>query len=464
MPFLLRRKFAVSFMTWLVAISCHSLAESPNAAHRSEPPLTLPKALRLANERNLRLRRQREEAVVSQGRITEVRSAALPHVDMHAQYARLDDVMSIDLGTSAMTMGQKDNYEVAAEIRQLLYAGGSVSAALRLAREHDASVVSQTEYAEDELAFAVHAVFNRVLLSKEHLAVAKQAMRLAEKNCKDVSARLNQGLARRFDLLRANEQLSRSESDHLGAENAYLKARLDLLNLLDLPLDDPRDVAGSLRYKFAVPPGAGGAEQATNNRSDVASMRSIVAVHREALRIAKSGNRPTLAIFGQLKYANPDRSFADEWEDSWMVGIRAEMPIFDGLETHGKVAQARAQLRQAELMLSDLLSKVHLETAQAKADLATATHLVGAREKNREQAKEALHLAQRAYKEGLQEQIDVITALLAFTESQRNHAAALFQHTMAVRQLQRATGVLVPRSDPRPSSDTRQQSGLRRGE
>jgi len=424
----------------LIALGIHSAAFSEPAV--TNAPLTLQEALRLADEHSFAVRHALQESAVARGQITEARSAALPRLDLSAQYARLDEVTSVNFGDSAFSMGQRDNYEAVAEVRQVLYAGGGVRAALRLAKEYEGTAVAHAGHTRQLTAYAVHAAFNEVLLASEHLTVAEQAVALSRKNLTDVQSRLRQGVARNFDLLRAEAQVSQSEADRIAAENAQRKARMALFRLLELPLDSAREVVGRLdepRHQPLPDP----ISLAMANRQDLVAARHMVGVQRESVGVAQSHARPAIVAFGQGKYANPDRSFADDWETSWMVGVRAELPVFDGLQTRGKVQQASARLRQAELNFDDTLSRIRLDIAQAEADIATARRLVDALAQNVVEAEESLQLARRAYEEGLQEQIDVITAQLALVNSKHRHATALYQQTMARRALELAAGILV---------------------
>ncbi|NCC36147.1 MAG: TolC family protein, partial [Chloroflexia bacterium] len=325
--------------------------------------------------------------------------------------------------------------------------------ALNLGREYEGATDAQVSHTRQLTAYAVHSAFNQVLLTREHRLVAEQALDLSRKNLADVQSKLRQGVARNFDLLRAEAQVSQSEADRIAAENAERKSRMALFRLLEIPLDSPRDVVGALctapeNQRLSDP-----FSVAMKHRPDLVAAHHMMSVQREAVRVAQSGSRPAIVAFGQGKYANPDRSHADEWEDSWMVGVRAEIPIFDGLQTRGKVQQARAQLRQAELHYEDTISQVRLEIAQAEADIETARRLVDALAQNVAEAEESLQLARRAYEEGLQEQIDVITAQLALMNSKHRHATALYQQTMAQRALELAAGILVADADA-SSDDT----------
>ncbi len=405
--------------------------------------LTLNAALDMAELQNLDLQIIREELNTADGRIVEARSAALPHLDLAAKYVRLDEVATFGSGPEAMQMGQLDNYAAAAELGQVLYAGGGVRAALRMAKDYRAATGHRVEYSRAEIAFGIHALFNRVLLAREDVKVALEALELSEQNLKDVQSRFQQGIAQRFDLLRAEEQLSRSRADRIAADNGLHKAHLALLRALVLPLDDPRPIAGELSFIPVAGDLTNAMAMALAQREDLAEANRNVQVQREAVTVARSNGRPRVGLFGEAKEANPNRTYQDEWESSWMAGIRAELPVFDGLKTRGQVAQQSARLRQAELQRDNLVAQIGLEVSDALADLRTSAELVKTRRQRVAEAEEAMRLARRGYEEGLQPQIDVLDAQFSLTSSRRGYALAVFEHVMACRRLERSTGTLI---------------------
>ncbi len=404
--------------------------------------LTLEEALHLAEERNPDLESVRQELRIARGQVRETRAEALPRVDMSAMYVRLHEAPSIQVGAVEFPMGREDNIEVTAEIRQLLYAGGGVRAALSLAREYEGVVIETEEEARRQTAYAVHTAFNRVLLARTHVEVAAEALEWARRNREDVRVRVEQGLATRFDRLRADAQVSHREADLIAAENGLDVSRMALLRLLDLPLDDSRAVTGELLFVPVELLGDAAVEEAQRRRADLAAARRLVEVLREAVRVARSGTRPTVAAFGQYMQQNPDRAAENAWEDSWRVGVRADFPLFDGHRTSGRIQQAEAQLRQAELQVQSLSIEVRFDVKRAELDLAAMARRVEALDRTADESREALRLAHQAYAEGTGAQIDVIAAQAAFAESRRLHASAVHDHTMARRTWELARGVL----------------------
>lgn len=405
--------------------------------------LTLDEALRLADEQNLSLQEVRQEKENAEGLVIEARSAALPHLNLLGQYMHQDDVATFDLGGSAFEMGQKNHYEVALEASQVIFAGGGILAGIRQAGSYDNAVTSQIEYSRSQVAYQVHALYNGVLLAKENLAVTSQAVDLSRQNSHDVQSRFDQGLATRFDLLRAQEQITRTEAEEIAAKNTVRTRRIELLKVLQLPLTDSRRIEDEFTFQPVEPDEEEALAVALNNRQDLEKSRYEVEVEKEGVIVANSDWFPKVALFGEYRYSDPTREYEDEWETSWLAGVRLEFSVFDGLLTEGKTRQQDARLRQSQLRARDMEDRIRLEVTRAIFDLETAEEVVEARRKNRIQAEESLRLARLGYEEGIEQQLDVLDAQLSFTRSRQVYALAVYKYIMARVELNRAMGILI---------------------
>ncbi len=422
-------------------------------------PLTLIEALTLADNHARHIQIAQQEVSVAQGQITEIRADALPQLGLRFDYTYLDEIPMLMFGDAPINMGRRDNYEAAAELQQILYAGGGIRAAKNLAREYESAAHALVDEARSATAYQVHQAFNQVLRTKAHVAVATEAHKLAERNYSIVRQKEEQGISTSFDRIRAESQRSQRSAEVIAAENALEKARLALFRLLDLPLDSPREITGELEVDPPEISQDALLSIARQNRPDLAAARFKVAVEREGEQVARSGRKPKVVAFGRYQQANPNTSFENEWEDEWIVGLRAEMPIFQGGRTQGKINQSRARLEQARLQYEDLLLQTEWEIAEAQANIRTTERLLEAETAFAAESREALRLATRAYEEGLQEQIDVLSAQVALAESERRLADAAYNRIMAYRALERATGTLLttPRMTARKDEHVNQQ-------
>lgn len=401
--------------------------------------ITLEEAVDLALRDNLSIRTAREERRRATGRIQEATAGAYPHVTLSSAYNRTDDVPT--------GYGDDEVYSAELGVAQPLYLGGKVSAARGIAQDFQRAVEEGIRGSELDAVFAVYKQFYSVLLARQDLAVAEESNRLADENRKEVQSRFDQGAARKFDLLRAEEQTSRAHADVILAENALEIRRASLFTLLRMPPDAAIAVEGGLSFRPEAREEIAALRTATENRPDLREQEIRVAMQEGAVRIAQAGLRPAFSLVAGAGYIHPDRMFQPDEEDVWSAGVVLEIPVFDGFLTRGKVAQERATLSQQVFAVEQLNDRIRLEITQAVLTLRSAEERVRARITNLDQAREALRLAQSTYHEGLSQQLDVLDAQLRFTDARRAHARALFDHVIARAALQKATGTLVSSND-----------------
>ena len=125
--------------------------------------------------------------------------------------------------------------------------------------------------------------------------------------------------------------------------------------------------------------------------------------------------------------------------DGWFFGVTGSWDIFDGLETAGKVQQARAQLEFAKINYDDSVQKVELEVQQSYANLQAARETIRSQQKNVEQALEALRLASERLLAGAGTQLDVLDARVALTKARTSEIQARATYNQELSEFDRVT-------------------------
>ena len=96
------------------------------------------------------------------------------------------------------------------------------------------------------------------------------------------------------------------------------------------------------------------------------------------------------------------------------IGVRIDVPIFNGGRTRSEVQVATSQVRQAEMQLSDLRAAVEKDVRQALDNLATREEQMRAAQKNLDLAQRELWLAQDRFQNGVADNIEVTSAQTAW--------------------------------------------------
>ena len=122
------------------------------------------------------------------------------------------------------------------------------------------------------------------------------------------------------------------------------------------------------------------------------------------------------------------------------VGIRLDLPVFDGGRIRSEVQITASRLRQAEMRLNDLRAGVEKEVRQALDNLATRREQVQAAQKALALAQRELELAQDRFRNGVGDNIEVVNAQTALEEARQGVVVSLTLFNVARLNLAAAMG------------------------
>ncbi len=179
---------------------------------------------------------------------------------------------------------------------------------------------------------------------------------------------------------------------------------------------------------------------------DWARLEAGVAAAEAAVRTARSGHYPKVALTGSLYtwWNSLDTGMATSVNrDGWTVGVGVELPLFDGFLTRNRVQEAKArqdQLKEQRFLLKDGIGLLVKDTflgltATRKSYQATADAMKAA-EENRD-------LNTRAYQNELVETEKVIRAQLMEAVMTAQHLKTRFDHVALESQLNLIVGTEV---------------------
>jgi outer membrane protein TolC len=114
--------------------------------------------------------------------------------------------------------------------------------------------------------------------------------------------------------------------------------------------------------------------------------------------------------------------------------------FFDGLLTHGKVLQAKAQADKARTDLTDQSRQIELAVRTAYSDFIEARETLESQDKVQEEADEALREARARAEAGTGTQLDVLDAETSLTQARTTQIQAQHDYMTARARLDRAIG------------------------
>jgi outer membrane protein TolC len=410
--------------------------------------LDLPTALSYALENNFAIRQAQQRIKEQDGLIVEVRSRALPNVSVNASYTELDSGLS---EPSQFFSPTNNDWRVSLDVKQALYTGGGVRAALRAQDYLKQAVIFDLKATISQAVFLVSAGFYDVLLAREKISVQEKNIQLLEDQLQDSNNRFEAGAVSQFEVLRSEVELANAQPELIRARNGFKIAIEELRQLLGFSgvyiddLDKVPTFVGTLDFEPNSVNLMTAIETAKTNRPELQQLELISSAREEGVMIERAGKRPSVDLVGSYQFNKSisSSSFNDS-RDGWTLGVQSSWDIWDGKATDGRVQQAQAQLEQARLDLGEATLAIEVDVRRSMHDLRQAAELSNAAEKVIEQAEESLRLANELYSAGQGTQLDVLQSQVALTESRLNQLEAFHSYKIAQAALSRSLGNAIP--------------------
>jgi outer membrane protein TolC len=420
------------------------------AAQEAKPVqiLTLDEAIAMALRQNPFFMATREKESQARFLVRESVSRFLPTLNAQGQDTLAEKLFVLEFPSfipgeppQRISIDFTKNYQMALAFSLPLFAGGRLVAGYKQANYNLQASGETVRLSEQETIFNVKRSFYGYLLAREFSAVAREALELAEKFRVNVKNLYEVGMASKFDLLRSEVQVANLQPQAIRARNSVDVAELGLKTVVGLGLDVPIAVKGEL----AAPPldtETGGAiEQALGQRPELRQIDYQRRMAGEMLKIARGSALPTLAVGGAYSFWADGLNFRKgAWQNFYAINLSLTVPLFNGFESRARIGQSKAMIRELEWTRKGLSDMIAFEVRQAVLNYTQARETLLSQEKNVEQAREAVRIAELNYAEGLATNLDVSTAQVALSQARTNYSQALYDCVISQAQLEKAVG------------------------
>ena len=222
-----------------------------------------------------------------------------------------------------------------------------------------------TENVRREVLFGVAQAYYGVTNLRQLVEVAERQLSLTREREKDARVRFQAGAAPKVALLRAEIDRAQAEQDLKRSQNGLESARLALAALLVRPVDFEVEIP------TAPKPPEGDAEAAAlRDRPDVLAAVSTVDLSRQQRTAAWLQYAPSIAAFGQYRWANLT-GFTGR-ETVWFVGVGLTWNLLDGGLREAQIREAEARVAESEAARQNAEIRAVEEVRQARLDMESA--------------------------------------------------------------------------------------------
>ncbi len=370
------------------------------------------------------------------------------YLETNAQYAALQGIGSLFSQTG---FGSPNSYTATLTFSQTLFQGGMVGAGIAGAHAYEQAARSQLDETRRDVTYRVTQAYLNALYAERIVDITEASQIQVNDQLHRVSLNHQVGASADYDLLRAQVEAANQEPLVIAARNSRDIALLEVRRLVDIPADQPVELASGLLLtpadslprldSVALDLDAAG-------RAAIEAAQATVEYRQQAVHYYRGDYYPSLKLTssygGQAFPSGTFPSAIGQFHQDWSASLVVSMPLFDGFKTRGVVQQAQADLSRAEAQLSQTRASVAIEIEQAREEIARAQALVVARHVTVGQAERAQHLASVRYANGIATALEVSDARLALEQASVNEAQATHDYLLAIAALERALGHPVP--------------------
>lgn len=429
--------------TLRVPLTLMLLCMAPALAAAQDAPLrlSLSDAIHRGLQANLGVllaeTREQESAALGERR----QSLLLPHVQIQAPVAVQSHslkAMGISIPNLPLpdVVGPYSTYEARAYAEQPIVDMQALHA-LRGARLSASAAHADYQDARD---LVIRNVATLYLSAQAQFALAVAAgsrVETAQALLKLASDQRELGVATGIDVLRAQVQLANEKQSLVQSRNAARGAVLALARNIGLSPGTPIELADHLEFHSAAAVAVDTVlPLALAARPDYQSLLQQRAALNEQLRASRARYLPKLDASGN--YGGIGRTLGS-MRATGVAQLALTLTVFDR-DREGEAHEILAQLQRVERQLNDARLGVEQELRQALLDLDSSAEEIQVAEAGLDLADKEVELAQLRFREGVTNNIEVISAQDALSRAQQNQVIALTHHAAARVAQARALG------------------------
>jgi outer membrane protein len=411
--------------------------------------LTLSRAIELALKNQPSILAAMGAVRANEARIGEAKSSYYPQVTASGTYSKISrpstggpttaSIPSAGGGTTTVSSsgtGIFDQYTSSAGLSQLVYDFGKTASTVKVQDLNTRSSRFDLRNTQDQAVFTVKQAYYNLLLAIRTRDVARETVTNFEKHLQQARGFFEVGKSPKFDVTKAEVDLSNARLALIKAENQVRLARVNLNIAIGVP-EAPdyalQDLLSFVKYGL---PFDDALQKAFTQRADLQSLIKKKDSSKESINLAQKGYYPAVNASAAYYYTGTDFPLSDGWN----YGFNVTAPLFSGFLTKYQVAEAKANYDSASANERSLRLTIVSQVQQGYVLLRQADESIATSEVAVRQAKENVDLALGRYQAGVGSPIEVTDALVALANAQVAYASALTDYKNAQASIEVAIG------------------------
>jgi outer membrane protein len=409
----------------------------------------------IRNHRNPRV--ERLELERSEAKIQEILSSGRPQVNGFAD-VNYNAILPTQLIPAAAFGGREGDFipvrfgtdysaSLGLSANQLIF-DAAYLLGVKAAREYVGLAKRNIRRSESETAAAVAKAYYAVLVNQQRFELLRTSRTQLAQLLETTQVQFKNGVVEEIDVNRLQVSLSNTDTD-IEKTKSLIDLSLNLLRFqMGMPMTETLTIQSNAKIeswkKLALDTLQ---PMMTETRIEYDILEQNKRLAEMNVRRLRYGYYPNLVGFGTLQTQALRNEFnffstKEQWFAAAVIGVRLNVPIFDGLQKKAQIQQAKLDIDRIRLEENHFRQSVDFQYRNARTEMRNAAKTIEARQRTVELAQKVSNVAQIKYKEGIGTNIEVIQADTEFKMAQTNYLNALMEAYLAHVNLQESLGTL----------------------
>lgn len=386
--------------------------------------ITINKAISLAITNHPNIKTAEATVRVYESRLGQMKSDYYPTINLNT-------------GITRYSSGRDDtNFTSSINLNQNIYDFGKRESKVKIEDFNIASSREDLHNVRQQVILSVKKAYLSSLQAKASLMVAKEVVKQNFNHLKKASGFYEAGLKAKYEVTKAEADLSTSKTNLLKADNAFKISLTTLKNTMSVPYAPDFEIEDVPIIKTVDMNIDNLIQKALTNRQDYISLKLKQKAQETRVELQRAGNYPS--ITGNMQYGvSGDKSPFDK---NWSVSAMLSIPIFTGFNTKYQIEEALATLSSLKSQTDALMNQIILDVRQSYLNILEAGQRIESAKISLKYAEESLELANGRYSAGIGSPIEVSDALATYSSAKNSLINAEYDYNIAVAELKKAIG------------------------
>lgn len=450
-------KKAISTMVLFGGLCSAGFSQSPPQARSDIYSLQQVLEIGINNSYDLKKSKLDEESAAFQRK--EIIGSGLPQLKGYGNYNNFLEVSPMGLpggflnpdsgpnDIDVVAFGVPQSMQAGLQLNQLLF-NQSYLVGLKAAKSSEEFYSALSRMSKEDVIYDMAMNYYGIIaleLQRENIEANLDKLRDLEKILR---VQYENDLAKKVDYSRIKVNTVSLEVSRDDLEIGILQRKNYLKLLMGIPIDTPFEVEkDSFELSKQVAPNLG-LEVDLQQRADIQVLNKQDELYNLNIKNIQSGYYPFLVAFADVNYNafSNDFSFLSEskrWYRGSLIGLKLEVPIFDGFQRKNQVAQAKIERQQLEQDMKKANEAATMEYQNAIKKLNNSIRSAKAQEENLELAEDVYKQTELLYTEGLSPLTDLLEAETALREARSAYYNQIINVKTAEIDLYKSTGEIA---------------------